>query len=170
MFSGHGRRLTFDRLWVRIQMPQIRQIIFYIYMMDLWTGLMFEKTENKRKWGRGWLIKNTVDSMNYHLNTFVSMHTFCISNRAKMSVLLCQCKFVQCRLLVPLCQCKFVNGLPPNHWFLQIWHPNFGSSSVKKYQLLKEEEKYKSNDDDGESGKEGSLNTKQFFSTYLCHE
>ena len=44
-YSGYGRRLTWQRSWVRILAP--------------YTGYLFEKTENKRKRGPGWpILKN----------------------------------------------------------------------------------------------------------------
>ena len=54
--SGNWRRLTFWRSWVRIPSPYTGWTWHFSHWFVVWLYCLFEKTENKRKRGRGWPI------------------------------------------------------------------------------------------------------------------
>ena len=54
--SGYGRWLTFQRSWVRILAPDTGWTWHFSHWFVVKIVCLFEKTENKRKRGRGWPI------------------------------------------------------------------------------------------------------------------
>ena len=63
--SGYGRRLTYQRSWVRIPVPYTGWT-WYFFTLICCKKLycLFEKTENKRKRGRDWPIFFNNTSLN----------------------------------------------------------------------------------------------------------